>query len=241
MKVRLIRFLLLFFCITFLSCGTFSNLLMKKTTPFLENFEYETTFQNDWENNSWKSPASYFLENKQLKITTRPNTIDRVKVRTKRKNFTTGSYTWRIFVPKFTLFEKISIGAFLYHNQKDVFEFDFEIGSGQKLDREKINLKNDEAIVFCVSQFSPSNSSHFAVKMNEYADFKMELIDVDGFYFVKWYINNNLVKTLQTKVKSNIKFRVHNSLENLSFMGDLKTKTKNYVLFDSFSYQNNQE
>ncbi|WP_139059055.1 hypothetical protein [Polaribacter reichenbachii] len=65
----------------------------------------------------------------------------------------------------------------------------------------------------------------------------MKLIDVDGFYLVKWFINNNLVKTLQAEVKSNIKFRAHCSLENLHFMGDLPTSTENNVLFDAFQYQ----
>lgn len=226
--------------ITLISCGTVSDLRMKKTEPFQDNFDNEILFKSNWKNDSWKSPATYYLENNKLKITTRPHTKDRVKVSTKKKNFTTGTYTWRILVPEFKLFEQISIGAFLYHNEDDEFEFDFEIGSGQKKDREKINLKNDEAIVFCVSQFSPSNSSHFAVKMNAFSDFKMQLMDVHGFYLVKWFINNTLVKTLQTSVKSTIKFRVHNSLENLHFMGDTKTTTENYVLFDSFSYEINE-
>lgn len=241
MKVQIRCFLLFLFIITFISCGSINHLFVKSTTPFLDNFDDKTKFENNWIDNSWKSPASYSLEKKQLKITTRANSTDRVKVRSKRKNFSTGIYKWRIFVPKFKLFEQVSIGAFLYHNQKEEFEFDFEIGSGQKLDREKINLNDDEAIVYCVSQFSPSNSSHFAVKMNEYSEFKMELIDVHGFYLVKWFINNQLVKTLQTKVKRNIKFKVHNSLENLHFMGDVKTTSENYVFFDSFSYKPNPQ
>ena len=239
MKTQIRCFLLLISIISFINCRSIHNLFIKNTTPLLDNFDDKTKFENNWIDNSWKSPASYSLENKHLKITTRANSVDRVKVRSKRKNFTTGIYKWRIFVPKFKLHEQVSIGAFLYHNQKEEFEFDFEIGSGQKLDREKINLKTDEAIVYCVSQFSPSNSSHFAVKMDTYSEFKMELINVDGFYLVKWYINNQLVKTLQTKVKSNIKFKVHNSLENLHFMGDVKTTSENYVLFDSFSYKTN--
>lgn len=210
---------------------------MEDTTSFQENFEDPIKFKKDWENNSRTSPASYKLVDDKLKITTRANSTDRVKVRTKKKVFTTGTYTWRIFVPNFKLYEECSIGAFLYHKVNGEFEFDFEIGSGSKKNRERINLKDDEAIVYCVSQFSPSNSSHFAVKMGEYSDFKMELIDVDNYYLVKWYINNILVKTLQTNVKSNIKFRVHNSLENLHFMGDKKTSIENFVLFDSFTYQ----
>lgn len=206
------------------------------TSSFLETFENQDKFDKNWIDNSWKSPTLYQIKDNHLKITTRPNTDDRVKIRSNRK-FTTGTYTWSIFVPEFILFEQVSIGAFLYHNEKEEFEFDFEIGSGQKIDREKINLQNDEAIVFCVSQFSPSNSSHYSVKMNTYSDFKLQLINVDGFYLVKWFINNKQVKELQTKVKSNIKFKVHCSLENLHFMGDKKTTTENYVLFDSFHYQ----
>lgn len=208
---------------------------MKQETSFTENFDNQKSFNKNWIDNSWKSPASYKLENEHLKITTRTNTTDRVKIRSKQR-FTTGVYTWRIFVPKFKMYEQVSIGAFLYHNQREEFEFDFEIGSGQKVDREKINLKNDEAIVFCVSQFSPSNSSHFPVKMGKYSTFKMELIDVNGFYLVKWFINNELVKTLQSEVKSNIKFKVHCSLENLFFMGDIPISNEKSVLFDSFSY-----
>ena len=73
--------------------------------------------------------------------------------------------------------------------------------------------------------------------MGDYANFKMELIDVNGFYFVKWFINENLVKELQTEVKSNIKFKVHCSLENLFFMGDIPSTKENSVLFDSFHYE----
>ena len=196
----------------FSSCSTINSIFMN-TSPLIENFENKTEFEKNWIDNSWKSPASYQLEKGNLKITTRPNSDDRVKIRSKRK-FTTGTYTWRIFVPEFKMYEQVSIGAFLYHNEKEEFEFDFEIGSGKKAKREKFDLKNDEAIVYCVSQFSPSKTGYFRVKMNVYSDFKMELIDVDGFYLVKWFVNNKQVKELQTDVKSNIKFQAHCSLEN---------------------------
>ncbi len=237
--IQKFRFFLLVITSLFcLNCSTTQAVMVKKKIVFQDNFEDLENFKTYWENNSWKSPKSYALENGHLKISTRANSLDRVKVRTKSNNFTTGTYQWRIFIPEFTLYEQCSIGAFLYHNDIKEFEFDFEIGSGAKEDRDKIHLKEDEAIVYCVSQFEPSNSSHFAVKMGAYSDFTIELIDVDGFYLVKWLINNKLVKTLQTKVKSNTPFRVHASLENLHFMGDIKTTKENYVLFDSFKYQN---
>lgn len=229
----------IFYTLLFFNCTILKSPFMNNNSHFTENFDDKQLFEENWIDNSWKSPASYKLENGLLKITTRPNTIDRVKIRSKRK-FTTGVYRWRIFVPNFKLYEKVSVGAFLYHNEEKEFEFDFEIGSGQKIDREKINLKNDEAIVYCVSQFSPSNSSHSKIKMNTFSNFKMQLIDVKGFYLVKWYINNNLVKTLQTKVNTNIKFKVHCSLENLGFMGDVESTSTNKVFFDSFNYSKDE-
>ncbi len=235
MKFKFRNVFILFSSLLFISCAVVENLFIKKAPSLIEHFDNQKEFQKNWINNSWKSPASYSLEDGKLKITTRPNSKDRVKVRS-RQAFTTGSYTWKIFIPTFKPYEQVSIGAFLYHNAAKEFEFDFEIGYGQKIDREKINLKEEEAIVFCVSQFSPSNSSHFGVKMGEFSDFKIELLDIDGFYLVKWYINNQKVKELQTKVKSTIKFKAHCSLENLHFMGDVKTSSENFVLFDRFSF-----
>lgn len=205
-------------------------------TPFVETFENQALFEKNWKNNSWKSPASYQLKNGYLKIATRPKTKDRVKVKT-NFGFTTGVYEWRIFIPKFRKNEQVSIGAFLYHNQKEEFEFDFEIGSGQQKDRERINLKGDEAIVYCVSQFSPFHSSQYPVKEDAWSTFKMQLTDVNGFYLVEWFINNTKVKELQTQVKSDIKFTAHCSLENLHFMGDKPTTQENYVLFNSFTHK----
>ena len=198
----------------FINCGS-NCLFMKKEKAFSENFNDPETFQKNWIDNSWKSPATYQLENNHLKITTRPNTVDRVKIRSKRK-FTTGSYTWRIFVPKFKLYEQVSIGAFLYHNQREEFEFDFEIGSGQQMDREKINLKDDEAIVFCVSQFSPSNSSHFPVKMNAYADFNSGSFKEERGDTVKLGFN----------WRPDIRCRTDFSIEKLHLIGSKQFKEK---------------
>ncbi|MGK0411921.1 MAG: hypothetical protein ACJA1B_000109 [Polaribacter sp.] len=99
-----LRNLLLILCIIALSsCSSFNTLFMKESDSFKENFDDLEKFKKDWVNNSWKSPASYTLENKHLKITTRAKTTDRIKVRTQKKRFTTGVYKWRIFVPKFPL------------------------------------------------------------------------------------------------------------------------------------------
>jgi hypothetical protein len=52
MKLNFINILLLIYIITFSSCGTFSELFMKGSEPFQENFDNEITFKNNWENNS---------------------------------------------------------------------------------------------------------------------------------------------------------------------------------------------
>ena len=235
MNYKLKRIYFIIFIFTLISCSSTKN-LKTDNLIFIENFNNQKTFSDNWINNSWKSPATYLIEDENLKLSTRPNSKDRVKIRSKKK-FTTGSYTWRILIPEFTLYEQVSIGAFLYHNEKKEFEFDFEIGSGKRKLREKLQLNNNEALVYCVSQFEPSNSSQYKVKMSSYASFKMELIDNKGLYFVKWYINNILVKELQTEVSSNIEFKVHCSLENLSFMGDKPSERKNTVWFNSFQYK----
>jgi hypothetical protein len=218
------------------NCGAIKSSTIEDIMFFKEDYTNQISFEKYWENNSWNSPDSFYIENGMLKITTRAQTKDRIKVRTKKREFSIGTYTWKIFVPKFELYEQCSIGAFLYHSGKNEYEFDFEIGSGTKENRTKIKLKDDEAIVYCVSQFSPSNSTHFGVKMNSWSEFKMILSNKNGFYFVEWFINNQLVKSLQTEVKSSIQFRVHTSLENLHFMGNTLPTSKNSVLFDSFSF-----
>jgi hypothetical protein len=208
-----------------------------KNVPFTENFDNQEVFETNWRDNSFGYPTSYHLEKNNLKITTRPNSKDRIKVKTKRKNFGLGTYEWKIYVPQFNLNDQCSIGAFIYHSGKTSYEIDFEIGSGNKEDREEVAAKPNEAIVHCTSQYSPNSSGTFKVTTEQWHTFKLELTKMKNRYVVKWYINNVLVKTLQTKIKTKHKFSVHNSLENLSFMGEHLPSKKNYVLFNSFTFK----
>ncbi|MFC2110568.1 hypothetical protein ACFLSU_08380, partial [Bacteroidota bacterium] len=221
------------------SCG--NHLIFKKnatkSVPFIDYFDNQHAFNENWKDNSFGHPKSYQLENNSLKITTRPNSTDRVKVKTKRKNFGLGTYTWKIYVPQFNTNDQCSIGAFIYHSGKKPYEIDFEIGSGKKVDRKKIKAKSNEVLVHCTSQNYPHTSEIFKVTSEKWHSFKLELTENNNRYLVKWYIDNTLVKTLQTKIKSKHKFTVHNSLENLSFMGNHLPSKTNYVLFKSFSFK----
>ncbi|RXG15482.1 hypothetical protein DSM03_102287 [Leeuwenhoekiella aestuarii] len=205
--------------------------------PFIENFDSPTDFDALWKDDSSNSPKSYSIESNKLKITTRAGSQDRVKRHTRRKDFGVGNYSWRIFVSRFEEHARSSIGAFLYHSGKQVYEFDFEIGSGKPQLRAKLNAENDEAVVYCTSQSNPFSSEKFKVKMNAWSDFKISLADVGGKYLIKWYLNNKLLKTLQTEVNTKMKFSAYCSLENLSFMGTEWPTQEHYVLFDKFTFR----
>ncbi|WP_157359380.1 hypothetical protein [Wenyingzhuangia fucanilytica] len=226
--------------ILFMSSCT-NQFFFKKNTlaiiPFSDDFSNTEIFHQNWKDNSFGSPKSYQLEKNALKITTRPNSKDRVKVKTKRKDFGIGTYEWKIYVPQFNKNDQCSIGAFIYHSGKTPYEIDFEIGSGNMIDRKEIKAKTNEAIVHCTSQYQPHSSQNFKVTTEKWHYFKIELTENNNKYFVKWYINNVLVKTLQTNIKTKHKFTVHNSLENLSFMGEHLPAKENYVLFDSFTFK----
>lgn len=205
--------------------------------PFTENFDSQTDFDTRWKDDSSNSPQSYSIEGAQLKITTRAASKDRVKAHTRRDDLGLGTYRWRIFIPVFEKHARCSIGAFLYHSGRQAYEFDFEIGSGKPQLREALNAEPDEALVYCTSQSHPFASEEFKVKMATWSDFKMILSDVEGKYLVKWFINDRLVKTLQTQVKTKVKFSAYCSLENLSFMGTMWPSQEHSVLFDRFSYE----
>lgn len=232
----------IFMSLVFLATGSCANSLFLKKTPvetipFQANFKDVKTFHNNWKDNSFGHPKSYQITNNHLKVTTRPNSKDRVKVKTKRKDFGLGSYEWKIYVPKYNLHDQSSIGAFIYHSGKTPYELDFEIGSGSIADRKTTQAKANEAVVHCTSQFQPHSSDMLLVATEQWHLFKIELSEHKQRYLVTWYINNVLVKTLQTDIKTKYKFTVHNSLENLSFMGENLPTQENYVLFDSFVFK----
>ena len=209
-----------------------------KSLSFKENFDSKGYFNSNWEDDSWDSPASYSLEGGYLKIMTRPQTKDRVKTKSKRSNFGIGSYKWRIYVPSFDLNDQCSIGAFLYHSGEIEYELDFEIGSGTNEHRNELYAEANEAIVYCTSHKKPYQTNRFLLETEMWHDFAINLKKGKRrHYIVEWYIDDVLVKTLQTKIKMNITFSIHNSLENLEFVGDQLPIRGNYVLFDQFIFE----
>lgn len=235
MKSKMI--LCMVFAMSLSSCHLMNNPVAENGN-FKENFNSQRKFEKHWEDDSSQSPQSYYLELGRLRISTRPDTADRVKVKTKRNNFGVGTYQWRIYVPYYELNDQCNIGAFLYHSGDIHYEIDFEIGSGTIAHREEINAKLDEALVHCTSQIDPFDTEIFKVKTQKWHNFKILLINgSNNQYLIEWYIDNVLVKKLQTNIHTDIKFSVHNSLENLQFIGEQLPIKENYVLFDRFVFR----
>ncbi len=226
-----ITLLIILLSVTF-SCDTTQQNTSKS---FNEEFNSQQDFLLKWESASQNSPDSYHLENEFLKITTRAQMSDRIKIKTKQTHFGLGSYNWLVYAPVFELHAKCSIGAFIYND--DTHEIDFEIGSGSATTRTQLNAQENDLILYCTSQGNPFSSTKFLIQSEKWYRLKLILsIGENNNYLIKWYLNDVLLKTLQTTINKETTFGIYHSLENLNFMGDFLPTTQNYTYFDSFSY-----
>ncbi len=218
--------------ILFTSCNSEEQSIKNE---FFEEFSSQGHLDEYWIDASQNnSPSSYHIENGSLKITTRPNTQDRVKIKTRKNDFSLGNYIWNVYVPKFDLNDQCSIGCFLYYD--DTHEIDFEIGSGTIQKRNELSAQENQMIVYCTSQGFPFQSNQFLIETETWHLFKIELSLTNNQYLIKWYIDDNLVQTLQTNYNTEFKFGIYNSLENLNFIGNQLPQHENYTLFDYFYY-----
>ncbi len=190
-----------------------------------------------WEDATQVGLPDYFVENGLLNISTNANSWDRKKIKT-TSTFTTGTYTWKIYVPEMGVGDMASIGAFLYNN--DTHELDFEVGYGKQIIREELNAEADDLLVYMNSQANPSETHITKIKREQWHTFTIVLtLNSSRDYHVSWIIND--VQAAQTRLYygSRHKFKIFCSLENLTFIGDHVPYTKNYALFDYVEYSNN--
>jgi hypothetical protein len=190
-----------------------------------------------WEDATQVGLPNYWLENGNLTIFTNPNTWERAKIKT-LSTFTTGIYTWRIYVPEMGVGDMASIGAFLYNN--DTHELDFEVGYGKQLVRNELNAQADDLLVYMTSQGNPFQSYIKKIKRGQWHTFSMELtLNSKQKYVVSWHINGEQAATTQLNYGTKNKFKIYCSLENLTFIGDHIPKSQNYALFDFVEYSSN--
>ncbi|WP_418264213.1 hypothetical protein [Flavobacterium faecale] len=194
---------------------------------------------DEWEDASQNMNGliNYFTENGNLNIYTRPNTWDRPKVKS-IATYTTGVYTWRVYVPEMGVGDKASIGAFLYND--DTHELDFEIGYGATAERNAVNAASDELLAYMTSQANPFQSKVVKVKRAQWYTLSIELtLNSKNKYIAKWKIGGNTVSSLQLNYGTKEKFKIFCSVENLNFIGDHIPTTQNYALFDFVEYRGN--
>ena len=194
---------------------------------------FQASFENldGWQNDSAKgSPKSYDLTNGVLRISTRAQTRDRVKIRTVRR-FGAGRISWRVYVPTMGEGSQASVGAFLYKDDKH--ELDFEIGCGKAKLRKKLQADETDLVCYCTSQGHPSSSSQILLKRETWYVLSIDIAHGrDGKYLIAWFVNDKQVKQLQTDFGAEVTFTAHCSVENLSFIGDHIPTREHYALFD---------
>ena len=218
------------------SCSRLTKYMPNSNVSFVDEFDSEEHFNSLWVDASQRSPKSYTLENDNLKITTRAYSTDRVKVKTKNKKLSVGSYQWRIFIPEMKLNERCSIGAFLYND--DQHELDFEIGSGILSHRKQMNAQSTDLLLYCTAQSQANNSTIVLVKSNSWVNLKLVLSKGENsFYNVKWFLNDKLIKQAQLNYGNSFKYSAYCSLENIPFIGESIPTQDNYTLFDEFEYK----
>ncbi len=203
---------------------------------------------NDWEANlasdfvSWmknwkdvsqgiKGRKQYEFKNGHLRLWTEKGSKQRSKVQTIQGDFTYGTYNWRVYIPQMGKNEKVSIGAFLYYDDKH--ELDFEIGSGTKKKRAEYKAKENEVLMYLTSQAFPWHQTIHCIETEKWYDLGLKLEKTpNDKYFVTWLFNGKVIDSVKLKYGKEIPFKVHCSLENLEFMGDIYSTREHYTCFN---------
>ena len=104
-------------------------------------------------------------------------TEERIKIRTDELYPSDNdAYIWRIFIPFMEPRGRASIGAFLYND--DDHEFDFEIGYGNKNERDFWKATPDEVLCYMINRSDPSdadNQKPIKVKAGTWHEFEMRI------------------------------------------------------------------
>ncbi|MFC5682374.1 LamG domain-containing protein [Flavobacterium sp. MAHUQ-51] len=198
--------------------------------PVITSKIWEFNDLNEWEDATQVGVPNYFIDNGNLRIFTNANTWDRTKVKS-ALTYTTGTYSWRVFVPEMGVGDCASIGAFLYSD--DTHELDFEIGYGNTTIRQQLNADIDDLIVYATSQANPSHSFPSTIKRQQWYTLSIDLVlNAKNKYVATWKIDDVVLTSKVLTYGTRTKFKIFCSLENLSFIGDHIPTIQNYTLFD---------
>lgn len=195
------------------------------------------SWASNWKDNSARTNSiQYRFENGCLRFWTDMGTRQRPKITHKNRDFTSGQYFWRVYVPKMGLYNYASIGAFLYRDGDH--ELDFEIGSGKKHIRDSVNAQPDEVVLYVTSQEFPAHQSIHPIKTERWYDLSMKLSETDdNKYYLEWFLDGKLLNEVKLEYGPEVKFGIHCSLENIDFIGDVCATQDHYCLFKSVGYK----
>ncbi|MFL9831124.1 hypothetical protein ABS764_09715 [Flavobacterium sp. ST-87] len=213
--------------------GINNTLEMSKKTPIktpVNILTWDFNDLNEWEDATQAGVPNYYIENGILRMFTNANTWDRTKVKSVA-TYTSGTYSWRVYVPTMGVGDCASIGAFLYND--DTHELDFEIGYGKESARQELNAVADDLIVYATSQANPYHSFPTKIKREQWYTLSITLaLNNKKKYVATWKIDNRILTTKTLTYGTQKKFKIFCSVENLSFIGDHIPTTQNYGLFD---------
>lgn len=173
------------------------------------------------------------IEKGKLRIFTRAGSLDRKKMHTKDKIYTTGRYTWKTYISQIGVGDWASIGSWIYCD--DHHEIDFEVGYGKKEVREQLNAAPDEMIAYMTTQDHPFQSVPAKVGVG-WHKFEIDITSIEGKYKVEWLIDGKKMNSVQQTYGSGISFYIFCSVENLKFLGDTLASQDNYGLYDYVKY-----
>lgn len=173
------------------------------------------------------------IQKGKLKIWTRKGSVDRKKMRTKDKIYTTGRYTWKTYISDMNPGDQTSIGSWLYCDDKH--EIDFEVGPGNDRIRKQLNAAPDDLVVYMTTQGHPYHTTPVTIKSGWHI-FEIDITSVDGKYKINWLIDGKVRSTVQQTYGKKIAFYIYCSVENLKFLGNHLATKDNYGLFDYVKY-----
>lgn len=230
--------------------GVNGNTNNNRTTKFPTDFPYfeaptweanlafdAASWARNWKDDSQRTNGKnlYRFENGSMRFWTEKGSRQRPKLTHRSRNFTFGYYHWRVYIPQMGRNERVSLGAFLYHD--DSHELDFEIGSGKAAKRKEHKALDDELLMYLTSQDHPSHQFIHPIKVEKWYDLSMKLTETnDKKYYLEWFVNGNLVDAVKLHYGKEIPFGIHCSLENIDFIGDTYTTREHYALFEGVGF-----
>jgi len=147
---------------------------------------------NDSQPESLTYFASEVFDGKSVtKIWARPESSDRVKLTAERRDFTTGTYRWRVYLPPMGAGDQTSVGAY------DEHELDFECGYGKEAVRKAHDAGSNELLCHMTSQDQRDKYTVVPLEHSSWYTFELQLAEQDGNYFAKWYINGQHQESIQ--------------------------------------------